>query len=250
MRLPYSHPRQYGGGIDVRLDGSLNMSTTRVTGNEAQASTSRGGGIFLQDAQANVLSSMIASNTAGSGGGGIQPAGAATLELTDTKLTNNQPDDLGGASSTCSSGCGAGHYGNCELADSSSSECPSCVPNACSACPRGKYRSSPGAAFDSDCLDCPKGYHSSSEGASTCEGPCAVGSYVTDLESDSDGYGVTSGGRKCVACPTGRYNDESGKAFCAPCPPGYSSDAGSTECQACPPGTFNTKAGGESCVNW
>ena len=74
----------------------------------------------------------------------------------------------------------------------------------------------------SECLPCGEGTFGSSEGAAECD-ICPAGLYVTQLDHDTNGFGVMSGGETCVACPAGTFSGAAGlssSAQCIDCPAG------------------------------
>ena len=149
------------------------------------------------------------------------------LRLTDTHLAGDEAPlpvstvfDFGG-SSDCKSGCPAGSYGTCEAVDN----CYSCIIGACTPCSRGTYGPEAGAVKEAQCLPCPSGTFSSAEGAAGCD-ECVAGSYVTLLDRDPDGIGVSAGGNMCELCPAGRESTESGSESCRACSAGENSETG------------------------
>ena len=134
------------------------------------------------------------------------------------------------------SGCGPGSYGLCVAVGGGTGY--SCETGACSPCPPGTFRDTPGALLLSDCLPCATGtFARSSSGSATCE-RCDAGSYVTDDAEDIDGIGVTGGGSACVVCPAGRAAAVDGSTSCIACDLGESSSSGSLACLSCDPGSF------------
>lgn len=65
--------------------------------------------------------------------------------------------------------------------------------------------------------------------------PCGPGEYVT--------------ANKCVACPAGRYTNETMAAECTPCEPGWSQgEEGSSACIPCPIGSATSRVGDTQCA--
>ncbi len=80
-----------GGGLWVQ-DGELNIDTSLIVGNETSGVGSAGGGIFLSNSTATLDQVIISGNRASGGstfGGGLY-ASNSTVLLKDTTLTGNQ----------------------------------------------------------------------------------------------------------------------------------------------------------------
>ena len=77
-------------------------------------------------------------------------------------------------------------------------KCHSCTIGVCYDCPPGKFRAGAGAVGLDQCDPCPEGQYSEAAGAVACS-ICLAGSYVTDVAEDTDGVGLTSGGKSCNA---------------------------------------------------
>ena len=87
--------RDFGGGIQDL--GALVLRNVRLTGNSVNASSSRGGGLFVDGAaQATISGSELDHNSAG-GGGAISSSGAVTID--QSTLARNTAD-FGGAIDT------------------------------------------------------------------------------------------------------------------------------------------------------
>merc|ERR1711916_44264 len=87
--------------------------------------------------------------------------------------------------------CPPGRYGS-----TTTNKTPQCTGN----CPKGKYRSTPGAKSVDDCEFCPAGKYGSTEGErkNTCSGTCNPGKY-------SKVIGATDN-TVCIDCPSGYYD--------------------------------------------
>ena len=111
------------------------------------------------------------------------------------------------------SDCDPGTYGNCTQLET----VQSCHIGICYDCALGKALDAYGATSVTACASCPEGYYSNKLAATTCEGPCQAGFFVTTDPDDADGFGVTVGGTHCVACPAGRIASEAGSSSCVAC---------------------------------
>ena len=111
----------------------------------------------------------------------------------------------------------------------------------------GRFLPFTGSASESDCTMCEEGAYTSDTGATECVGPCPAGSFVTNVEGDPDGVGVTAGGTHCVECPAGRIAEVAGSSACISCPVGTTSTPGSTTCVDCQTGTYSDQAGTAPC---
>ena len=123
----------------------------------------------------------------------------------------------------------------------------SCEVDICIDCPAGTASAVPHLTSVDDCIFCAEGFFTHTNGSHSCNGPCGEGLYVTDNPTDSDGFGVTVGGRFCVACPAGRVTSKAGSTSCDACPMGSSSESGDSECTACPVGFFTDTAAAVTC---
>src|SRR5205823_1668959 len=75
-----------GGGIWVQSGGSLVLTGSTVSGNQANSSTASGGGVFCQGSL-TVVNSTVNGNRAGSGGGiGFFGGGSATGSITQSTI--------------------------------------------------------------------------------------------------------------------------------------------------------------------
>ena len=110
------------------------------------------------------------------------------------------------------------------------------------ACPRGTYNPSEGAAEPAACLLCATGRYRNSSGgtkASSCD-PCLPGYFAS-----------TAGAFLCDACGPSTYQPAAASARCEQCPAGYfSSTEAATACESCREGTFGEANGaGSRCVD-
>ena len=65
------------------------------------------------------------------------------------------------------------------------------------------------------------------------------------VECPSGMYGASG---KCLACPPGKYQDETGQPSCKDCPPGkYQSAKGQQSCKDCPPMSYQNEKGQSGC---
>lgn len=172
----------------------------------------------------------------------------------------------------------------------------------CGTCPSGRYQNSSGA---SACLPCPRGFaceegsvtplaclpgqYQDEEAASLCK-VCSAGRYQDESSQEScllcpqgafceagatrvtecrPGYHQPTAGSSstgaCLACPPGRFQNESGGAGCYPCTPGsfcaaaaqmpspclpgtFQGASEASECASCPKDTYSSLTGVTSCV--
>ncbi|KAH8055453.1 calcium ion binding protein [Aureococcus anophagefferens] len=193
------------------------------------------------------------------GGKYLADAGTATAYHDALDDCATCPEDFfafGSANTQCAA-CPAGEY-----AGAGSTGCASCAEGAaaaeCVVCPGGQYRvefdcvACPECTFAAssgsvECDDCPEGRYADEAGLSTCHA-AAPGYFPTDLASDADGYGVTSGACFQAACPSGFYS-AGGATNCAEVPAGsYASAslAGASSCVSCPAGAYGDASGHHS----
>lgn len=212
-----------------------------------------------------------------------QNSSTGVISLCNVETTPNAPNDpvcFLNYSSGCNAGydymngcsaCPAGKYAS--IADTT---CKSCwfgqysgeAAAVYSLCPRGTYNDEiaattckscgarfyggiAGATFSAQCDLCPSGTYIN-EAEKQCTS-CPVGTYATWPDTTictSCGQGMYAGATgatalsQCVACPTGKYSNES-TATCTGCPEGkYGSLVAPTSvlsaCTACPAGTSST----------
>ena len=110
------------------------------------------------------------------------------------------------------------------------------------ACPRGTYNPSEGAAEPAACLLCATGRYRNASGGtanSSCE-PCLPGYFAS-----------TAGAFLCDACAPSTYQPAAASARCKQCPAGYFSlSEAATACEGCPWGKFGeADAAGSRCVD-
>ena len=100
-----------------------------------------------------------------------------------------------------------------DLADTT---CP--AGNACSSCPVGQYKITPGTAA---CIDCSTGKYSNVVAVTACS-DCVAGTYANTLAATT-----------CIACPTGKYSQVPGAVGCTQCKENSFSVLGSNTATAC-----------------
>ena len=108
--------------------------------------------------------------------------------------------------------------------------------SACPACPAGTYAAAPGAA---SCDRCAPGMDQGGDGATACK-PCAPGRWWEAWRAP---------GRRCLACPEGKYAATFGGTSCAKCASGQHAApaAAPTKCARCRPGRYG--GSGASCAS-
>ncbi|MBS1893074.1 MAG: choice-of-anchor D domain-containing protein [Actinobacteria bacterium] len=85
---------RWGGGIEIRDEGSVTMRDSEVDHNEASGRS--GGGIYVNPGtELSVVDSTIADNFAGEAGGGISTYHAAAT-VTGSVISGNEAEDEGG----------------------------------------------------------------------------------------------------------------------------------------------------------
>ena len=154
------------------------------------------------NSQLAIRGAEVRGNMGGEGGGVYHEGGHLELEAVffeDNVNAAGEASDvegLGDYSSSClGSSCVSGSYGTC--VPSAGSACASCELDACSDCPSGTASAVNNSVTPDDCMPCGLGNFSAHAGSTQCDGPCAIGHYVTNDASDTDGFGVTSGGTSC-----------------------------------------------------
>jgi len=119
----------------------------------------------------------------------------------------------------------------------------------CKKCPVGKYQANAGYSY---CNNAPVGYYQDLEGQTNYKG-CPAGTYadvagLSACKLCDPGYYSTGSASICTKCPTGTYQDQSGKNTCISCPLGmYQNVAGMTYCLDCLPGTYAPSIGTTTC---
>ena len=121
--------------------------------------------------------------------------------------------------------CAAGHFGAAPASHQANI--------SCTACPRGKFRATPGAVVEADCDPCAQGSYSQSNGTTRCT-ECAAGKHHSVFGSknasdcvDCDAGKFASATRaSCINCPRGKYNEFKGRDSMHDCLPCGSSGAG------------------------
>ena len=98
----------------------------------------------------------------------------------------------------------------------------------CTDCPEGTFSTIIGAIGEFECENCPDGYRPSTTGQG-CE-PCPIRT-----------FGV---GGICEPCATGKYNNIEAQVRCKNCNPGYFTyGSAAYSCTACPSGRYNGQSG-------
>ena len=113
-------------------------------------------------------------------------------------------------------------------------------PGTCTACARGKYKTTSGSQA---CTDCAAGKYNQYEGShtsthcrpcsTTSQGLAAVGSTTAENCICNIGYYYDTTYEACESCTGGTYKDTIGNAQCTNCPPSSYSETFST-CLPCP----------------
>ena len=99
-----------GGGI-YNQQGTLTIQQSHISGNQAQNDV--GGGIVNEDGSLTIRESTIYNNATGLTGGGIVswnrnlPAGSVTAALTNSTVSGNQANDVGGGVANSSETAGS-----------------------------------------------------------------------------------------------------------------------------------------------
>ena len=145
----------------------------------------------------------------------------------------------------CTDLCAQGRYGsNVGMSDS----------NQCTRCGANTFSIATGATSISTCQPCPGG-EIAPEGSSSCS-LCADGTYGATCSQCDEGHYCNGGGR--IACPSGKYNSNTGSSEasdCRNCARGkYGLVEGlkkASDCTECSVGTASDDLGRSTvCDNW
>ena len=268
-----------GGALALIGDSSLVATYSELTTASIVSSTFRrctagtsGGAIFAEDTHFELRDSDFDANTASDGAAlhyrGVSPPVLSTAEA--SRFVGNSPDPTVRAYALIDWTCPSGHYmpqvgaangdfdgcfacldgyfgtGLKETEPTCNSSCPkghfcpsgSSMPTACA---RGLYLPSVGAARNESCIKCSAGRFGTQDGASSCA-TCLAGTYT-------DSQGQT----ECAKCAAGGYCEVEGadtSMVFTPCPPGTWSAAfganSSAACQNCSAGTYLPSLGASS----
>ena len=201
------------GGGAMFLDGGGNTSVHRCRFDGATATNGAGGVLAIRSTELVDAKSSLDMRDCTVSGGVADYAGAmaynvdSVMTVVNTFVNKSTMDVIAGQSEdifyglsegySCASACAAGHYGDC-TAMGLAGQCYSCVRDACSSCPVGKFGIKSSAVSEDDgCTAASEGYYTNTT-AATRQRQCPKGSFVTDAEFDNDGIGVSSGGAYCV----------------------------------------------------
>jgi len=100
-----------------------------------------------------------------------------------------------------------------------------------------------------ECLTCPEDRYAPAANASSCAlcpGGTLPNKFLYRCSGCNPGFYLNS--TKCIGCPAGQYQPDSGKTTCIPCPVGgYSPSTGYSQCVVCDYDAYSLK-GSTSCI--
>ena len=84
----------FGGGIYVKINGSLHVNNSLFTANLAGFN---GGGIYTESTANRITGTSFINNIVSTAGGGIFVSTTGSLSQANNRFSGNQPDDVSGA---------------------------------------------------------------------------------------------------------------------------------------------------------
>ena len=275
---------RHGGAVAVGVgSGACEQPTglavaVHATALEANVATESGGAVWIACGELNVTASRVAGNEATRAvGGGIDARGAAAFFLLDSAFVANRAAQGHGAAvnydpSVLSSNPPA--LDNCTFSDNAGLSSFRATQTVDFTCGRGQWTPSTGAFdelaattatghYEGCFFVCARGYYgeSTTETKATCTGSCPRGHYcdegtVTPEPCPLGTHAPTEGASSrmaCIQCAPGSFGASTGNgnATCTPCPAGsFTEDLGQSNCSACPPGGFCPSPGAATRTTW